>query len=123
MDRKEIAIMFNVPVQKIQRVEQILKIKGKIIKGKRVFNEESTKMIIDFLKENHSLPSDALLIKNTESDYITPRGEVYKKKGEIYFKAKLDINWQGYSICAIAHQVKTKCKPRKHKVYFRYSEE
>lgn len=104
MNRKEIANMFNITILKVKRVEVLLNIKGETIKGKRVYNEEESEMIIKYLRENHTLPKDAVLIENTESDYITPRGEVYKKKGGVYFKAKLDTNWQGYNICAINYK-------------------
>ena len=104
LSRKDISNKLNLNYSKIKRSFNELNIRGTVIKGVVYYTDEEYEKLKSFVINNHTLPDDAILIDDTEYDYITPRGEVYKKNKSIFYKVKLDTNWQGYHICGINYK-------------------
>ena len=104
LSRKDISVKLNLNYSKIIRIFDELKISGTTIKGVVYYTEEEYEKLKTYILNNHTLPNDAILIADTDYDYITPRGEVYKKNKSIFYKVKLDTNWQGYNVCAINYK-------------------
>ena len=104
LSRKDISVKLNLNYSKIIRIFDELNISGTNIKGVVYYTEEEYEKLKSYILNNHTLPEDAILITDTDYDYITPRGEVYKKNKSIFYKVKLYTNWQGYHICGINYK-------------------
>lgn len=104
LSRKDISVKLNLNYSKIIRIFDELNISGTNIKGVVYYTEEEYEKLKSYILNNHTLPEDAILITDTDYDYITPRGEVYKKNKSIFYKVKLDTNWQGYHVCGINYK-------------------
>ena len=84
LSRKDISVKLNLNYSKIIRIFDELKISGTTIKGVVYYTEEEYEKLKTYILNNHTLPNDAILIADTDYDYITPRGEVYKKNKSIF---------------------------------------
>ena len=104
LSRKDISNKLNIDYSKIIRVFKELNITGTNINGKAYYTNEDYLALKGYMLSNHTLPSDAVLIRDTDYDYITPRGEVYKKNKSVYYKVKPFVNLQGYLVCGINYK-------------------